>query len=99
MGIPAWLLKLTASYLSKRSLVVRYKGYTSKERQMPGGGPQGTILGVVAFIFQMNDTRTFPPIPLSETISPPGVKQPNTSCKYIDDLTSASFIFQVKRKS
>ena len=62
LGVPAWLLKLTASYLSERTLVVRYKGYTSKERNMPGGGPQGTILGVVASIFQMNETRTHPPI-------------------------------------
>ena len=39
MGAPGWMLKLIGSYLSKRSMVVRYKGSTSKETSMPGGAP------------------------------------------------------------
>ena len=92
MGIPGWLLKLTASYLSNRTLVVRYGGSTLTERELPGGAPQGTLLGVLAFILQMTGIRPVPPIPLSEIITAPRVKQQNTSAKYIDDQTTASVI-------
>ena len=45
MGVPAWLLKIVMSFLEGRSMVVRYQGATSSPRALPGGGPQGTLLG------------------------------------------------------
>ena len=59
---------------------------------MPGGAPQGTVLGVITFIIQMIGARAFPFIDLSNVITSPGVKQVNTACKFIDDLTTASAI-------
>ena len=56
---------------------------------MPGGAPQGTVLGVLAFILQMNQMKTIPSIPRSSFLTPPGQKQLLTSCKYIDDNITA----------
>ena len=92
LGIPGWLLKLVASYLTNRTMVVNYNGHTSSEKDMNAGSPQGTLLGVLLFILQVTGLRTFPKVPAPEIIVPPAVKQPNTSCKYIDDFTAASVI-------
>ena len=43
------------SFLSDRVMVVRYKGATSSEKKLPGGGPQGTLLGLLLFIVLIND--------------------------------------------
>ena len=55
MGVPAWLLRIVMSFLSDRTMVVRYKGATSSEKKLPGGGPQGTLLGLLLFIVLIND--------------------------------------------
>ena len=55
MGVPSWLLKLVIAFLEERSMVVRYKGETSSPRLLPGGGPQGTLLGLLLFIVLIND--------------------------------------------
>ena len=89
LGLPGWLLKLIASYLSKRVMIVRFKGSESKEENMPGGSPQGTILGVVIFILQMILMRSISLNPNENFLTFPGEKSPSTSCKFIDDLTSA----------
>lgn len=36
-------------------MVVRFKGATSSSRSLPGGGPQGTLLGLLLFIVLIND--------------------------------------------
>ena len=73
-------------------MVVRFKGLISKEEKMPGGSPAGTLLGVLAFIIQMNNMRAIPWIPFSQVITPPGIRQSNTTCKFIDDLTIVSSV-------
>ena len=55
MGVPSWLLKLVIAFLSDRSMIVRYRGKASKARKLPGGGPQGTLLGLILFIILIND--------------------------------------------
>ena len=55
MGVPAWLLRIVMSFLSDRNMVVRYKGETSSSKPLPGGGPQGTLLGLLLFIVLIND--------------------------------------------
>ena len=93
MGLPGWILKLISSYLSNRIMVVRYKGETSEEQQMPGGSPAGTVLGIITFLIQMDGIRAFPVIssPYNSLI-PPGIKELNTTAKFVDDLTAAAVI-------
>ena len=49
MGTPSWLLKIMIAFLKDRLMVVRYKVETSSMKQLPGGGPQGALLGLFLF--------------------------------------------------
>ena len=55
MGVPGWLLKIVIGFLSNRKMYVRYKGKKSSTKSLPGGGPQGTLLGLLLFIILIND--------------------------------------------
>ena len=55
MGCPGWLLKIVMAFLTNRSMVVRYKGEQSSERNLPGSCPQGTLLGLFLFLILIND--------------------------------------------
>ena len=46
MGVSGWLQNIVVGSLSGRELVVNYRGEKSENKQMPGGGPQGTVLGM-----------------------------------------------------
>ena len=54
MGVPGWLLQIVIGFLSDRELVLRYKGVTSGRKRLPGGGPQGTRLGLFLFLILIN---------------------------------------------
>ena len=54
MGVPGWLLKIVIGFLRDRELIVRYKGKHSSRKTMPGGTPQGTILGLFLFLIIVN---------------------------------------------
>ena len=49
MGVPSWLLRIVMGFLTE------YKGRTSDKKRLPGGGPQGTILGLFLFLILIND--------------------------------------------
>ena len=55
MGVPGWLLNLVMGFLSDRVMLVRYKGFTTDSKPLPGGGPQGTLLGLLLFLILIND--------------------------------------------
>ena len=55
MGVPAWLLKVVIAFLSNRKMRIRYKGKQSNMKDLPGGGPQGTLLGLLLFLVLIND--------------------------------------------
>ena len=55
LGVPQWLLKLVIAFLEDRIMIVRYKGKSSDPKHLPGGGPQGTLLGLLLFIILIND--------------------------------------------
>ena len=57
MGVAAWLLRIVMAFLKDRTMVVRFKGATSSQRSLPGGGPQGTLLGLLLFIVLINEIR------------------------------------------
>ena len=54
MGVPGWLLRIVMGFLTERELILRYKGGCSKRKAMPGGGPQGTRLGLFIFLILIN---------------------------------------------
>ena len=102
LNIPTCALKLIISYLSNRSLCIRYHGAVSSDRVMPGGGPQGTLLIVLLFILQVNlagapcsvpptlPEGTAGPEPDPESVAPPLPCQrigETENKKFVDDLT------------
>ena len=55
MGVPGWLLKVVMGFLTNRRMIIRYKGKTSSIKSLPGGGPQGTLLGLFLFLVLINE--------------------------------------------
>ena len=54
LNVPNCAVKLIKSYLTQRTMCVRYKGAVSSFYKVPGGGPQGGLLTSVLFILQVN---------------------------------------------
>ena len=101
LNIPTCALRLIVSYLSGRSMCIRYAGQVSSERKMPGGGPQGTLLIVLLFILQVNlagapclPPPTLPPgvagpepLPSGSEVLPCHDQHKTENKKFVDDLT------------
>ena len=64
LNVPPCATKLIRSYLSSRSMCVRYKGATSTFQSCPGGGLQCGLLTGVLFCLQVNKAGS--PLPLPE---------------------------------
>ena len=56
MGVRPSLIPLLVSYLSDRNMTVKFNGATSKRHGLVGGGPQGTLLGLIEYLVQSNDS-------------------------------------------
>ena len=96
LGVPGWLLRLVVGFLENRELIVNYKGETSEKMKLPGGGPQGTILGMFLFLVLINAAGFKDAIKNTGEIV---TKQFNRRgpidkihLKFIDDLTVAESI-------
>ena len=63
MHVPGWLLKILTSYLSERSMYLRFDGASSSEKLLPGSSPQGAYLGILLFIIIFNGALLRPRIP------------------------------------
>ena len=96
MGVPGWLLNIVKGFLENRTLTVTYKGSQSEKKSMPGGGPQGTILGLFLFIVQINEAGfNEENEELGKKITATINKRkeiPTCHWKYVDDLTLAEAI-------
>ena len=96
MGTPGWLLKIVIGFLEERILIVTHKGKKSEPKEMPGGGPQGTILGMFLFLILIN-CAGFPNenrelgIKITQAIHKRKEIE-NKHWKYVDDLTVAEAI-------
>ena len=66
LNVPPCAIKLIQSYLSGRSMCVRYKATVSSFERCPGGGPQGGLLTGVLFILQVNKAGGRCPSPRQE---------------------------------
>ena len=73
MGVRASLIPILVSYLSDREMQVRFNNNYSSTHQLPGGGPQGTMIGLIEYLVQSNDSADC-------------VDQ-DMRFKYVDDLT------------
>ena len=95
MGVPGWLLKLVMAFLTARTMRVKFKGKLSDFHSLPGGGPQGTQLGLFLFLVLVNN------VSFSGQVNNAGelitckkrIKDVNNiHLKYVDDLTLAEKI-------
>ena len=76
-------------------MVVRYKGATSSEKPLPGGGPQGTLLGLLLFIVLINDAGFAEQennVGKNITARKNFKAEPLLHLKYVDDMTLAESI-------
>ena len=93
LGVPAWLLRLIASFLTQRELILRYKGNSSERKPLPGGSPQGTRLGMFLFLILINFAgfhNSEVVTNLGQHITKPLAKRKpirKKHLKYIDDLS------------
>ena len=83
MHTPAWLLKILVSYLSNRSMTLKFRGTESSLKPLPGGGPQGAYLGGIIFIVKYNGAFLRPPVP--RNILGPILESKSESAKFVDD--------------
>ena len=86
MHAPKWLLAVLCSYLSSRSMVLKYQNSQSSPRSLPGGFGQGVWLGGVLFIIKFNGACLRPPIPR------PISRNCSMQVKFIYDSTQAASI-------
>ena len=67
------LIPILASYLTDRQMQVRYNNIYSSTHKLPGGGPQGTLVGLIEYFIQSNDNAD--------------CVDADMRYKYVDDLT------------
>ena len=54
LKVPHWLLRLILSYLQHRKMILRFRNCCSSPICLPGGCPQGTLIGVILYILYLN---------------------------------------------
>ena len=73
MGVRPALVPVLASYLTGRDMQVKFNGKYSTTHDLPGGGPQGTLVGLIEYFVQSNDNAD--------------CVEPDKRFKYVDDLS------------
>ena len=77
-GVRPSLIPILASFFQNRRMSVKWHGYLSGFREMPGGGPQGCIFALLEYLANSNDNAAHIPIDMR--------------FKFIDDLTALELI-------
>ena len=76
MHVPGWLLLIIISYLTERSMILKYKGCTSTRRSLPGSSLLGCLFGKPLLHYKIqwccNDTTS----PSSYLATPLGSRDP-----------------------
>ena len=73
IGVRPALIPVLVSYLTDREMQVRYNNTYSSTHRLPGGGPQGTLIGLIEYMVQSNDNAD--------------CVEEDMRFKYVDDLT------------
>ena len=73
LGVRPSLVPILASYLTDRQMQVRYNDTYSGTYSLPGGGPQGSLVGLIEYFVQSNDN--------ADSVDP------EMRFKYVDDLS------------
>ena len=100
LGTPGWLLKLVVAFLTNRQMKVKYKGAYSTLFSLPGGGPQGSLLGLFLFLVLINDVGFQDQVNNTGEIitRKKNVKEMNQiHLKYVDDMALAESIDMKKQ--
>ena len=96
MGVPGWLLKIVIGFLTDRVMILRYKGGCSDRKALPGGGPQGTRLGLFLFLILINAAGYQHLERNIGLLITQGLNKrtpiPRIHMKYVDDMTQAEAI-------
>ena len=58
-GVRASMIPILLSFFQNRRMRVKWKSLLSKERALPGGGPQGGTLGIEEYLSQSNGNTDF----------------------------------------
>ena len=95
MKCPGWLLRIVTSFLQERILIFSYKGNITVPKSMPGGAPQGCLLGVVFFAVKFNGALLRPAVERPLSLKNDKDKD-NKKDKYMDD-TSVAVSIQMDR--
>ena len=78
--------------------MVAYKGEKSENKKMPGGGPQGTVLGIFLFLILITEAGfADEDRSLGNKMTKAANKRKSTKnihLKYVDDLTIAESLSQ-----
>ena len=77
-GVRPCLIPLLMSFFEKRTMMVKWHNVMSSTKNLPGGGPQGTSLGIWSYLSQTND-------------NPEGADQKDIF-KFVDDKTTLEVI-------
>ena len=78
LGLRSSLVQILVSYLQDRKMTVRFNSKTSEMHDLPGGGPQGTLIGGIEYSVQSDDNGDF--------------LEDDEKFKYIDDMSMLEFI-------
>ena len=80
-GVRPALIPLLINYFQGRKMKVKWHGEISSERQLKGGGPQGSTFGIWEYLSQSNDNADC----ISES----------DRFKFVDDLTFIEIIYLI----
>ena len=72
-GVRKSIIPVLISYFQNRKMKVKWHNQLSTQRDLPGGGPQGSSLGLIEYDSQSNDNTNFLP--------------PEDKYKFVDDLS------------
>ena len=73
LGVRPSLVPILASYLKDRQMQVKYNDTYSDTHILPGGGPQGSLVGLIEYFVQSNDNAD--------------CVEPDKRFKFVDDLS------------